>query len=314
MVEPPAEPPVDPGPTDYSGYIVVGSVNSSGTYGPTNGLGMVTLYNPQGQFVAVLRDFVLTNEYPTGIAYDEVNRNVYVTVEGTDRIEVINLDTRVVSTFGPVTGLSAAHLRGLIRRPSDGSLFIAEWDQNNVEMYSSNGARIGSPYISSITDASCNLSGPYGMAYIPSLDRIAVVSQPNGTAAGRLSLLNISNNPATCITHVTGSPFNNNYPNSIAYHSQTNKLLITFAGTGRVHSCDLDGSNCLTIVNSAAIVTTPRAIAVDSDGFIYVGSAGTETIEKFSWNGSGLATRIGTEPFIGPSIFTYNPTSILVIP
>jgi hypothetical protein len=62
------------------------------------------------------------------------------------------------------------------------------------------------------------------------------------------------------------------------------------------------------------VINTPRAITVDSSGYIYVGSSGTDTIEKLSYSGVGSATRALTGALIGPGIYSQNPTSIVVIP
>lgn len=302
--------------SDYSGYIVVASVTTEGADGPSAGPGQVTLFDASGNFVRKLRDYTQSSEMPTGLAYDG-NGNIYIAVDGSDRIEVHNLLTGVTSTFGPVAGLSGNPIRDLVRRSSDGSLFVSEWTTSqNIEMYSSVGTRIGAPYITSSTagTATCNLSGPYGMAYIPTVDKLAIISHPAGSTAGRLSVIDVSTATPACDYHVTAAPFNANTPMAIAYHAPTNKLLVTFSSGNTVSACNVDGTGCTTIINAPTIVVTPRSITTDSRGYIYVGSTGTETIERYTWTGSGSATRDPAGgPLIGPRIETVNASSILVI-
>lgn len=302
--------------SDYAGYIVVASVTTEGADGPSAGPGQVTLFDSKGNFVRKLRDYTLSTEMPVGLAYDG-NGNIYIAVDGSDRIEVHNILTGVTSTFGPVAGLSGNPIRDMVRRPSDGSLLVSEWTTSqSIEMYTPTGTRVSAPYITSSTTgaATCNLSGPYGMAYIPTLDKLAIISHPAGAASGRLSVIDISTATPSCDYHVTTAPFNANTPMAVAYHTQTNKLLVTFATGNTVSACNVDGTGCTTIINSPTIVITPRSITTDSKGYIYIGSTGTETIERYTWTGSGVATRDPAGgPLIGPRIESVNPSAILVI-
>jgi hypothetical protein len=64
----------------------------------------------------------------------------------------------------------------------------------------------------------------------------------------------------------------------------------------------------------AAIINTPRAIATDAAGAIYIGSSDTDTVEKLSWFGTGTASRALPGPLAGPIVYTQNPLAILVVP
>lgn len=304
-----------PEPT-YSGYVLVASVMTENSDGPVSGPGWVSLFDPQGNFVRKIADYTGQTAFPVGLAYTG-SGNVLIALDGTDRIESHNLNTSVTTSFGPLVGLSGNPIRDLARRTVDGSLFISEWtNTHNVERYDSLGNRQQAPYIASTVGGTCNLNGPYGMAYIPGYDRLAVISHPAGATSGRLSVYDVSDpaNPA-CVNYVTAAPFNANTPTAVAYHALTNRILVTLSTGNLVAACQVSGTGCSTIINTPVLVSNPRAITTDGNGYIYVASVDTHTIERFTWSGSGAAVRNPAgNAFIGPRSETINPTAILVIP
>lgn len=291
---------------NYSGYLAVTTVATD----PATGPGLVALFSPQGQFVRVVHDYFSTSEFPTGSAFVPPDKLI-VGVDGSDRMDLWNLTTTALQF--PVTNANllsnTTPLRQVARDPVDGSVYIVESNPNTIEKFTVNAdgsySRAGNPFIPT-TVGSCVLSSPWGLTVIPSSQRVVVLS-----SAGRLSTYDKDGN---CLQHLTAAPLNAGTPVGVAYHSPSNKLIVAFAATHALWSMDQDGSNAAQIFLNASIISTPRGIAADRDGYLYVTSSGTDTVEKLYYSGSGAATRALPGPLLGPSINTQNPTSITVIP
>ena len=119
---------------------------------------------------------------------------------------------------------------------------------------------------------------------------------------------------SSCVAHITAAPLNGGTPTAVAYHAATNKILVTFATTHAIYAFDPDGTNATQIYLNSTVINTPRALATGANGSIYVGSSGTDSVEKLSWNGTGTASRVGSIALIGPGLYTQNPTAIVVVP
>jgi hypothetical protein len=286
--------------SSYSGYIVVTTVATD----PTTGPGIVTLFKADGTYVMGLRDLYPSSEWSGGTSFLSPDRVIISIANGT-RIEEFNLTTRVSSNFATAR-ISGNPNRSFAQDTVDNTFYLGETSgaSSTIEKYDSNGSPIGAPFIAS-TVGSCTLNTPTGIAFIPSTQNIAVVQSTK---------LNIYNKSGGCVSAVTAAPFNSNAPYAIAYHAATDKLLVAFATNSNIYACSTSGTGCSQIYVNTSIVSTPRAITVDASGAIYIGSSGTDTIEKFTWDGVGTLTHVGAGSFIGPGIYTQNPTSIMVIP
>lgn len=288
--------------TTYSGNIIVTTVTTE----PTTGPGLVTMFSSTGSVVTTLRDFYSTGEWATGSGFYPPY-SLYIAVEGSDRIEQIDLRSNTVSSITHVQLTSTPALRNLAVTPA-GNVIVSEGTVGTLERFS-NGNRDGSPFIPA-TVGSCALVSPYGVAVNTSNNDVAVVSAPG--AAGRLSIYDSTG--GTCKAHVTGGSIGTGTPQAIAYHALSGKYVVAHSSTHAIMAYDSLGTNPTLIYLNSTVINTPRAIATDADGNIYVGSSGTETVEKLYWSGTGTATRVGTGPLIGPGIFSQNPTSITVVP
>jgi DNA-binding beta-propeller fold protein YncE len=143
------------------------------------------------------------------------------------------------------------------------------------------------------------------MAVIPEDGRIGVLTS---------NRLNIYDKDGNCLVTVSGAPpVNGSTPWGLAYHPTSGKFLITRVADHSVWSIDPDGTNATQIYVSATFINTPRAIDADDDGYIYVSSSGSDTIEKLYYDGTGVATRALTAPLIGPNVFTQNVQQISVM-
>lgn len=280
-------------------YIAITSV----TTGPATGPGIASVFNSSGELVTILKDFAASGtEYGAGVAHTG-NLNFAISVDGVDRVDYVNMLSGVSSSIanGALTATPIRH----IASDNSQSIFITESNTNTIEKFDASGSRVGNPFIATTT-GSCVLASPWGIAVNPNNNRIAVISS---AASGRFSLYN---SDGTCNTHVTAAPFNSGTPTAIAYHPKTGRWIVTFATTHAIWAVNETGGSATQIYLNSSIINTPRAVACDSEGNIYVGSDGTDTVEKLYWSGTGLATRALAGPFAGPGIFTQNPTGIAV--
>lgn len=285
--------------TLFSGYVVVSTIATE----PATGPGLVTIFKPDGSFHSLVRDLYTTGMWNSGLVFVPPVSILSVLGGGTQISQVSLLDN-VAYNFYTGTRINGNPNRNIVRSSADGSIYLAEQTANTIEKFDSGGTPVGAPFINT-TVGSCTLNAPYGMTYISTTQYIAVINS---------NRLNVYDSTGACSTSVTTAPFNANTPAGIAYQSTTDKLIVTFAGNHSIYACDTNGTNCSQIYLNSAVINTPRAIATDSSGYIYVGSSGTDTVEKLAWTGSGSATRALTGPLIGPSIYSLNPTALLVIP
>lgn len=287
--------------SSLSGNVVVATVATDSATGP----GVVSMINQLTGQVSILADYFESANFATGVSLFG-SEAIIAAVEGVDRVDRIDLRTGSTTTFAVHAGFTATPLRGTAVA-NDGSVWVVESNLNTIEKFSSTGSRVGNPFINTTTGA-CVLSNPWGIAYIPGLERIAVI---NSNATGRLLIYDLNGN---CISSVTTAPFNANTPVAIAYHARSNSLLTTFAGSHAIWATNTSGGSAVQIYLNASIINTPRAITADAAGDIYVGSSGTDTVEKLTWSGSGVATRALAGPLAGPSVYTQNPLAIVVVP
>ncbi len=293
-----------------SGSIIITTVATD----PSTGPGLVTHLSSTGQIISSLKDYYSTGtSFATGSAFIPPE-SVLIMVESTlDVADLVNLRTGasnnavLFSTF-----LSGAPVRQMAYSESEDSVYVLETQAGNtgtIEKFGlASGQRLGNPFIATTT-GSCVLANPYGVAFNPNNQRLYVISA-NGTA-GRLSVYDTS---GTCIQHVTAAPLSTGTPSGITYHSLSNKLIVTFASTHAIYSMNLDGTSPTQIYLNSSIINTPRAITSDANGFLYVSSSGTDTVEKLTYDGTGVATRVLSGPLVGPGIFSQNVSSITVVP
>jgi hypothetical protein len=293
-----------------SGAIIVTTVATD----PSTGPGMVTQYDSSGGFVRVLKDYYSTGtSFATGSAFVPPE-SVLVMVESTlDVGDLFNARTgEAQNSVIFNSNISGAPVRQITYNPSEDAAYILETQAGNTgtieKFILSSGQRLGNPFIPAVV-STCSLANPFGITFNPNTQRIYVISA-NGTA-GRLSVYDTSGN---CVQHVVAAPLNAGTPSGITYHSLSDKLIVTFASTHAIYAMDLDGSNPVQIYLNSSIINTPRAITSDADGYLYVSSSGTDTVEKLTYTGTGSATRAISGPLIGPGIFSQNVSSITVVP
>lgn len=284
-----------------SGYIAVSTVAAqSGT--TLTGPGMVSLFDPNGAFVRVLADYFSESAYASGLGI--LGTTLYASIISTDRIELINATNGQNFLDISHAGLVSSPLRQMTVDDS-GNIYVPEWNTGNgqIEKFNSSYGRVGNPFIPTTT-GSCTMQNPWSVAYISSTDQIVVTN----SGVGRLLFYNAST--GTCASAVTDAAFGST-TTAVAYHPQTNKLLTARLGNEAIYQSTVAGASPAVAYLNTSRVTDPYAIAVDSDGYVYIGSASTDTIEKFTFDGTTL-TPIAT--IIGPNAFSQNPVAIKVFP
>ncbi len=288
--------------TSYSGNIIVSTVATD----PATGPGLVTMFNSRGALVSLMRDLYSSSEWATGTAFLSPY-TIVSSIQGTVRLELTDIRTNSYTSIANAN-LTSAPIRQ-IAVDSAQSIWIVEAAaaQQDIEKFTVSGQRVGNPFIPT-TVGSCVLATPWGIAYMPNLNYIAVISS---AVAGKLDVYDTNGN---CINQVVAAPLNAGTPTGVAYHSTSGMLLVTFATSHAIWAMNFDGTGATQIYLNSAIINTPKAIATDAQGNIYVGSNGTNTVEKIYWSGSGAATRVLSGPFIGPGAYSQHPTSITVIP
>ena len=295
--------------SNFSGSIIVTTVATD----PSTGPGMVVQFDSSGNFTRVLKDYYTSGAaFPTGSAFVPPE-SILVMIESTlDVADLFNIRTGdIQSSVIFNSNLSGAPVRQVAYNNAEDAVYVLETQASNtgtIEKYIlGTGQRLGNPFIPTTVSA-CVLANPYGITLNPNTQHLYVISY-NGVA-GRLSTYDTSGN---CVQQITAN-LTTGSPSGIAYHSLSNKLIITFATTHAIYSINLDGSNPTQIYLNSSIINTPRAITTDAEGYLYVSSSGTDTIEKLTYTGTGVATRTLSGPLIGPGIFSQNASSITVVP
>lgn len=301
---------------NYFDQLTVQSSNLSGSIIVAGGAtaltapGTVALFDRTGAFVRQLKDHYADTEITSGLAV--FGNTIFTLVDGSDRVDAVNASTGISSSW-----LSNPQVAGIFRHmavDSQGYLYVVESNTGTsnrgvIEKVDLNGQRAGTPFINTDTGTTpaCALQNPFGITFIPTLNQIVVTN----FNTGRLLIYNATT--GACVNSVNNAAFTSGNPAGVVYHSQTNKLLIAKVGTDTIIASNVDGTNPITVYNNTTRVQDPYAIAVDSEGYVYVGSSVQDSIEKFSFNGTTL-TPVQGGPWISTGIYVLNPTALAVMP
>lgn len=316
--------------SSYSGeYIYV----ASGTTFPGTGLTAATPVNvvarfraSDGSFDRIVRDYSANaSDSPVNVSrYD--SDHLLVTVENTAsrRLEIVAKDGSSYTTW--VTNAALTQPLGETIATPDGGFLVAKGTASpngTVEKFNSSGARVTSGANAFITNpaGTCGTSQTRysGLAIGPGNNIFAA----HAAASPNNQINIISQNgyaiAGDCLGGVDG-PTANHIPTRLMYHAVTGKMLVAYANnTGPIHQIYVYNVTASTIngaavaFNNTSVVQGPSAMAQDEDGNVYIASGVStfNTIEKFTFDGTAL-TRVGTAPFIGPSLFTRSVSGLLV--
>ncbi len=301
-----------------SGSIIVTS-NINGTYGP----GIISIWTPLGTLDRVIYDYTKNGiGFASGIGLLSNGYFLAVSPSGRngsyDSLDLFNYyapmaaPLSVFSSFYSAGGSIYLRNMALVQNiPTNRYYaFVAETGSSRV-------TRLSAPIVNDprslnftrdfnfVNNGSCTLSGPYGVASIPNTDNIAVTDFSGNR-------LNLFNSAGTCITSVPAA----NTPVSVAYHEKSGKLLVVYAANSSImahNPTTAVASPATPIYIDATKLSTPKAIATDKDGYIYVSSDGLDQVIKLYWDGvTPTATYVGIA--VGTSTFSQNITSLTVVP
>ncbi len=302
-----------------SGSIIIAS-NSNGTTGP----GIISVWTPEGNLDRVIYDYtkVITG-YASGLALLSDGNILAVSDSGggasNDFLDLFNYQTPFANPINLFSSLASGGATTYTRQMAVVTdsvqnyyyAFVSESGNNRIARLSSNIATTASGFnftrdFNFAANGTCTLATPFGVAHIPGTNNLGIVSS---AATGRVNVYDIN---GLCI----GSTSMTNTPTGIAYHALSGKLLVTYAGNSSImaHNPTTGAASPATaIYTSATQILTPRAIATDSEGYIYVGSDGLDQVIKLYWDGvSASATYMGV--VVRTSTFTQNITAITVAP
>lgn len=294
-----------------SGYIAVSTVTTAQTTVPAIpvGPGVIALFSPTGAFVRLIKDYFQSSEYVNGMTYSPAGF-LFGAVEGSDRIELFNLTASTSTSFVTNANFASGPMRAMAADSSN-NIYLVKGSGNQIEKADSSGTRVGAPFIGTTTTTggtTCTLNAPWGIAFVAS-QNLLLVSQFR-TSGGTMVQYDTSGN---CIRSIATAPYDSNFPTSIAYHSATGKILLARMNDHRIYATNIDGSGSTQIYLNTTRINTPTAMTVDNSGYVYIGSSGTDTVEKFTFDGTTL-TPVSTTPLINLSIYAVNPTAVVVIP
>lgn len=293
---------------------------------PTTPSATVAKYNESGNFVQILRDYSSSvGDSPTDIMnYND--DHILVLVENTAgrRIEIIAKDGSGYSTLFGNTALS-----GIVRSfvfDYSGGLLISE--STGIEKFTVNGTRIsfganayvtnpigtGNLCATTTSTVSKIVIGPqqqiiYSHAFTAASTNNKIVMIDKGGYVGNSSCLAAQAAPSTA-----------HFPTSLLLHS-SGKLLASFSNnTGSINDIysytvgAASFSNATLAFNDISVLQGVSEMIELPDGTILIASANPtfNTVERFSVDSvTGVLTRIGTQPFLAPSVFTRSISGML---
>lgn len=309
-----------------SNVIPSGSIIITSNYNGTTGPGMISVWTPSGALDRVIYDYTKVGTgYASGIATLGGTSSKLLAVTDTgggasnDFLDLFDYYYPFANPVNLFSSLSSGAATTYMRQMALVTdyvanryyAFISESGNNRI-------ARLSSPIGSSsvnlnftrdynfAANGTCTLTTPYGVAYIPSSNNLAVIAS---AASGRV---NIFDQTGVCV----GSTAMTNFPTGVAYHAKSGKILVSYQTTGAItaHNATTGAASPATaIYTSTAQLSTPKAIATDANGYIYVASDGLGLVVKLYWDGvSASATYLGT--IIQSSAFTQHITSMTVVP
>jgi DNA-binding beta-propeller fold protein YncE len=222
---------------------------TAGNYGSADGIGAAAQFNG-----------------PAGVAYDPVNKNLYVT--DTDNCTVRQITTAAAVTTiagtpgncfpladGTGNAASFQYPGGVVYDPANAQLYVTDNDNCAIRQVSTAGAvttLAGNPMNCAFADgtgAAANFQYPNGVAYDPVNGYLYVTDQGN-CAVRKVSttgvVTTIAGNPALCgFADGTGTAANFQFPDGVAYDPVNGNLYVS------------DSLNCaVRQVTTAGVVTT----------------------------------------------------------
>ena len=246
---------------------------------------------------------------PAGIAFDSINRNLYIADSGNCLIRLFNITTSTVSIFagstlgyfdGPVLNAQFFNPYGIALDPSNGNVFVADSGNNVIRLINATSSTVSTIagygslgyYDGPATNAEFDY--PYSLAF-DSANRYLYIADTDNSA---IRLLNMT---SAQVSTVAGNGYSGyfdgpassalfSYPRGIAFNATTGNLYIADSGNNAIRIINLASGNVSTFAGNGysgnldgpalqAEFNFPSGIAFDpSNGDFYVADMGNNRI------------------------------------
>jgi len=205
-----------------------------------------------------------------GVAFAP-NGNLYVTVSDQDEVVEVTPDGSIAMTITGVTGQPF----GICVGPS-GQLYVTAWGSADVRVYSPNGAAIATYGTGTLSGGAGLTFGPGGNLFVCSSNADQLVElAPDGTHLG---------------DRATGATIQG--PRDVLLTPRGTMVVGTWTSNA-LFQTDLDGA----VMHTDASTSAPQAIAMGSDGFLYVGDV--QTVTRYVVGATGFTYE---DDFANPTI------------
>lgn len=286
----------------------------------------IAKYDVAGNFVELLRDYTQTAGDTPASVKTLSDDQLVVLVENTASRRVESVAKTGTSFSNLFTG---SGLTGVVRSMAfdySGGLLISR--SAAIEKYTLSGTRV-------MLGAASYVNAPGGACATMTNNLTAVVTGPDDQILVANAFTAASTNNKVAMIAKTGyavvgdcmaalaAPTTNHFPTALLMHSSGHLLIAYGNNTGPIHQVysTLVNSNsfgtAVQAYSDLSVLQGISAMAEMPDGSVLIASAAAtfNTIERFTFNPTnGTLTRVGTRPFIGPTIFTRSIASMLVEP
>lgn len=316
-------------------YIYVSSGTVFAGIGITPAISSKTIakYTLDGQFVSVVKDYTSSSaDSPVDILSYDSTRLISLVENSTGRkVEYID------KTSGSATSIfsNIANLNGIVRSfylDYSGQFVIAK--SSGIEKMQFSGSQTtgpsGGPFIGAAT-CGAGVSNTAVMAVTPAPSGFDFVIAAHGAASPSNKIFIIKKTgygaAADCLAYSAAAPTVNHIPTALLMHS-SGVLFVSFSSsTGNTHqiyaftptftatTATFPAWPATPALNDLAYAKGISKMAEMPDGSILVASADPtmNVIERFTYDSStGLLSRVGSAPFLGPSVFTKSVSGLII--
>ena len=300
-------------------YVASGACYGGGVTALTGSATIVAFDLSTGEEVSMIADYngFSMGDSPVGIGtYDTSHVLVAVENTGGRRIDKVALTgfNDVATYLTNALGLNGV-LRGLFML-GDGGFLVSK--TTAIEKFSSGKSRIlqgAAPYVSNPA-GSCSTSTTLISSVKAFSTGNILYTHAAATPNNRFGVITAAGYAAApdCLS-AQAAPTTTAMPTHGLIHS-SGKVLISYGSTtaasNSIYSYDVDATtgaitNPVAAFTDFSIVNGPSVMVEDpSTGAVYVANATNSfsNIEKFTLSAGGVLTRVGTSPFIKPSVYT----------
>lgn len=323
-VVPPPEDPATTPPSSFFVYVASGATYAGQGITPIASSQTISKYNDKGQFVALIRDYVATGGDQPVALLDYSNTHLLVLVDSPagDRLELVAKDGSSYQTL-----FGHANLTGTMRDISyDGAGNFIVSRATGIEKFTGAGVRVtlGANAWVNNPGGDCSSSATNIVDIgVSSLGHILAIHSQNAVGANnRILMIDKAgySGTANCLAAVS-APTTSHVPTALLVHSSNRALVFYSNNTGPIHqvynyplSDASIGSGILSFSDVSVLQAVTKMVELP-DGNILAANAHASfnTVERLSLDpATGALSRVGSAPFIAPSVYTRQISSMLV--